>query len=286
MTKSEANLVERYLLGDLPEAQRTAMEDRLFADSQVFEEMWAHENQLVDDYVRGRLPGAQRERFESHYLASPVHQRRVLAARYLLAAADRGVEPRLSFVQHFLQSLRSFGAPQFALTAAVILLALGSIWLFKERSRLREELAILRIENARRSSATPIVERDKVSPIAPLTPEVSRTAQPPRLFAFTLSPISVRSGEGQSIALPRDVETLRLKLSKPSGDWTSFGAAISHVGGRQIWTSRDLRAREGGIALDVPATRLPNDDYILTLSGVKAGTSEEVERYSFRVARK
>lgn len=286
MNKSEDNLLERYLLGDLAEAQRTAMEDRLFADREIFEQMWARENQLVDDYVRDRLTGSQRERFESHYLASPVHQRRVLAARYLLATADRGVEPRLSFVQQFVQSLRSFGAPQIALTAAVILLAVGTIWLFKERSRLREEVAILKIENAARSTTTPIVERDKTTPIVPSTPEVSRTSQPPRVFAFTLSPISVRSGEGQSIALPRDVETLRLKLNKPSGDWTNFSAAISHVGGRQMWTGRDLRAREGGITIDVPATRLSNDDYILTLSGVSAGRSEEVERYSFRVSRK
>lgn len=286
MSKSEDNVLDSYLLGDLPEAQRTAMEDRLFADREIFEQMWARENQLVDDYVRGRLPGSQRQRFENHYLASPVHQRRVLAARYLLAAADREVEPRRSFVQQFVESLRSFGAAQIALATAVILLAAGSIWLVKERSRLREEVAILRIENAARSSSTTVVELDKTSPIVPPTPEVSRTSKTPRVLAFALSPISVRSGEGQSIAVPYDLEILRLKLTKPSGDWTSFSAAISHVGGRQVWKTRDLRAREGGITIDVEAIRLSSDDYILTLSGVSAGRLEEVERYSFRVARK
>ena len=44
----------RYLLGDLPEIEQTAVEQEYFADPEKFEEVWAVENDLVDRYVRGR----------------------------------------------------------------------------------------------------------------------------------------------------------------------------------------------------------------------------------------
>ena len=67
----------RYLLGDLPETEQTAVEQEYFADQEKFEEVWAAENDLVDRYVRGRLSRAERELFERNYLQSPKHRERV-----------------------------------------------------------------------------------------------------------------------------------------------------------------------------------------------------------------
>ncbi|HEV2668794.1 MAG TPA: hypothetical protein VG324_28005, partial [Blastocatellia bacterium] len=81
----------RYLLGDLPEIEQTAVEQEYFADPEKFEEVWAAENDLVDRYVRGRLSRGERELFERNYLQSPKHRERVAVARKLLEAADRHV---------------------------------------------------------------------------------------------------------------------------------------------------------------------------------------------------
>jgi hypothetical protein len=45
----------RYLLGDLPETEQTAVELEYFADPEKFEEIWSAENDLVDRYMRGGL---------------------------------------------------------------------------------------------------------------------------------------------------------------------------------------------------------------------------------------
>src|SRR5215470_18820848 len=58
----------RYLLGDLPETEQTAVEQEYFVDPEKFEEVWATENDLVDGYVRGRLSRRERELFERNYL--------------------------------------------------------------------------------------------------------------------------------------------------------------------------------------------------------------------------
>jgi hypothetical protein len=64
------NLIRRYLLGELAEADHTALEQELLIDRGKFDQVWAVENELVDSYVRGDMSRPARERFESHYLAS------------------------------------------------------------------------------------------------------------------------------------------------------------------------------------------------------------------------
>src|SRR5215510_183207 len=81
----------RYLLGDLPETEQTAVEQEFFVDQEKFEEVWAIENDLVDRYVRGRLSRRERELFERNYLQSPKHRERVAISRKFLEAADRQV---------------------------------------------------------------------------------------------------------------------------------------------------------------------------------------------------
>ena len=62
------NLIRRYLLGELSEADQTALEQELLTDRDKFEQVCAVENELVDSYVRGEMSRADRKRFESHYL--------------------------------------------------------------------------------------------------------------------------------------------------------------------------------------------------------------------------
>jgi anti-sigma factor RsiW len=70
------NLIRRYLLGELAEADQTAFEQELLTDRGKFDQVWAVENDLIDRYVRGEMSRADRERFEGHYLASPLHRER------------------------------------------------------------------------------------------------------------------------------------------------------------------------------------------------------------------
>ncbi len=85
------NLIRRYLLGELREADQAALEQELLIDREKFDQAWAVENELIDSYVRGEMSLADRKRFEDHYLASPLHRERVEIARSLLSDIDQAV---------------------------------------------------------------------------------------------------------------------------------------------------------------------------------------------------
>ncbi|HEY6230232.1 MAG TPA: hypothetical protein VIW64_03115, partial [Pyrinomonadaceae bacterium] len=57
-------LIARYLLGDLPEEQQVAIEDRAFADNDYLALVTSVENDLIDEYVRQELSPTERQQFE------------------------------------------------------------------------------------------------------------------------------------------------------------------------------------------------------------------------------
>ncbi|MDX2029219.1 MAG: hypothetical protein SF339_01020 [Blastocatellia bacterium] len=290
----QENLIHRYLLGDLPEAEREALEAQWFSDSDAFERVWESENRLVDGYVRGRLSADERARFESHYLASPVHRRRVEAARQLLAAADaQAPEREMSFLGRIAAWFRLSPIPQYALAAGVLLAAGAIFWLLRERGRMRSEhelrIAAERIERERVEAELDRLKRERppTQPQPqPTTPAAPTATAPRTVFSFLLSPTSVRGGAGQPLTLPAGTDLVQLRLRVDPGEWVRFEAAIHTADRAPVWRGRNLRARDGIVTLALPAARLPHNDYILTLSGAAAdGRVEEINRYSFRILR-
>src|SRR5215831_8928385 len=74
---SESNqALTRYLLGELSEAECSALEQRYFTDPALFDQIVEVENELADDYARGRLDVQTRQRFETHYLNHPQRRER------------------------------------------------------------------------------------------------------------------------------------------------------------------------------------------------------------------
>jgi len=311
---AQENLIHRYLLGDLPESEQAALEERYFADSETFEQIWESENRLVDNYVRGRLMSVDRARFEERYLASPVHRRRVATARNLLAVADESAqahnapEIRPSFPQRLTEWARLSPSWQFALAAGMLLLTAGGLWLLVERTRLRGELLSLQTENVARQNR----ERELARQIAveqsergQLSAELERLrnrrtephpGQSPApssvltIFSFALSPIGVRGSAGQTLEVAPNADQVQLQLKIQSGDWPgdwqSFGAGIQTAERQPVWSQRRLKPRAGKVIVNIPARKLPFNDYILTLTGANhAGETQEIDQYSFRVIR-
>ena len=88
-TSNSRRMIRRYLLGELPEAERAALEEKYFTDQVVFEQVVQTENELVDGYVRGRLAPRERAQFERHYLAHPERRERMLFAKTFLTKLDQ-----------------------------------------------------------------------------------------------------------------------------------------------------------------------------------------------------
>jgi anti-sigma factor RsiW len=158
LTPHSSRTIRRYLLGELPEAERAALEEQYFSDRELFEQVARAESELVDGYTRGRLDPAERARFEGYYLAHPDRRERARFSKSLLGKLDRletdriateaaaaGPSTGASWLGRLLAPL---GRPEFArgfatrlsiaVAAAAVLLA-GS-WLWFETYRLRQQL--------------------------------------------------------------------------------------------------------------------------------------------------
>ncbi len=294
----------RYLLGDLPESEGTALAERCFNDNETFDRMWENETRLVDDYICGRLGSHDRVLFEEHYLASPVHRRRVATARNLLADAEvyagagSAAEAHPSVLQRLTKWLSLSPAWQFAMTAAILLLIAGAGWLLTEQSRLRVELANMQTENAaqqnRERELARLIEAGRsernqlAADLDRLRKEQTDPSSRPSLkvFSFALSPIGVRGSTGETLVIPPGADQVQLQLTLPTGDWQKLQAVIETADDKPVWRQLQLKPRGGQVIVTVSAKKLPFDDYILTLSGLtRAGEPEVINRYSFRIIR-
>ncbi len=84
--------IRRYLLGQLDEREREAVEARLFAEAEFLELVEAEEEELLDQYVAGRLTAEERKAWESYRAARRDLVRREPFARALRKRLRRGVE--------------------------------------------------------------------------------------------------------------------------------------------------------------------------------------------------
>jgi hypothetical protein len=314
---TQENLMRRYLLGDLPELETNELEVEVLRDDEKFDQMWEVENQLVDGYVRGILSSADRERFERHYQSSPIHRQRVAVAKNLVAEADRSLasviptSSKMSWASRLSETLGfSLLSWQSALVAATLLLAICSLWLFVDRSHLRqsqeqltaesqsrqsregsltEQLATAQDENKRLESE---IERLRAAQnVNSQSPNQPERVQPPSTFSLLLSPMLVRGGGApQTLIPPPRTDLIRLQMKVDRENARRLQVRVRTVEGRQVWEQQikapASHAATSTISAEIPASKLPLGDYILTLSAITSTDGpQEINRYFFRVIR-
>jgi anti-sigma factor RsiW len=182
MTRQQPSeeLMIRYLLGELSEAERGEFERLCFDDDQAFEELLAVEAELTDDYVRGTLKGHRREQFEQHLLRSPARRDELALARLITQTPMSGAAPKLtsssparerSKWQAFLTSLGMHRqAWQFSL-ATVLIVAVGiGIWVLWTRFQSSEIASVQsRTEITPQSSSPPPANQEPQNSSQPVT---------------------------------------------------------------------------------------------------------------------
>lgn len=313
----QSELMRRYLLGLLPEAEQLDLEARFFADGETLEQIWASENELIDAYVRNRLTAAERAQFERHYLAAPEHRERVAFAQELLRAADEaGAEERSSVTEQAATPAQSFWtklmgslrAPQLAfgaMAALLVLLFAGGAWLISERLRWRAQLEQAQTERAAahqraRELAAQIAQQQERN--IELSRELERLREEQRRALAATSPAAkpvllsflllatVRGGSEQPVLkIPPGTAQVRLQMRLERNDYPRYRASLRPVDGGAAWDSASvsITSRKDGtvVSVRVPTARLIPGDYILTLTGVDAsGAAEQSNRYFFRVS--
>jgi anti-sigma factor RsiW len=314
------NLIRKYLLGELEEADQAALEQELLIDRGKFERVWAVENELVDSYVRGEMSRADRERFESHYLASPLHRERVAIAESFLTNIDKAVgetvevsekEPLVPWRRRFpLRSPRPVFGPVFGmLLVMALLLAFGLVWSYIERVRLTGQIANVQKEAQTERELLKQREREQASRNQEFEKQIAdvsrrneqlkaeleqlrqrRQSAAPIVLSFLLAPAPERGEKAPpQTTIPLSAGKARMLMELDHNDYANYQIILQTVEGREILRSRTAKVRFGKdrafAALPVKAGELTKGDYVLILLGQTAdGKIEEIDRYFFRVS--
>ncbi|MBO0724794.1 MAG: hypothetical protein J2P52_04260 [Blastocatellia bacterium] len=308
------NIIRRYLLGELAEAEQTALEQELLIDPDKFDQAWTVEIELVDSYVRGEMSRADRERFEGNYLASPLHRERVAIAESFLTSIDQAPgetveasEPVVSWRRWF--PLRLPLPVYGVILVMALLLTFSMVWSHIERVQLTGQIANL--QNGARTERAFLKQRERelasrnqefekeMDDVSRRNEQLKleleqlrrrRPAVAPTVLSFLLTSAPVR-GENTppQPTFPLLNGNARLLMELNDHDHTNCLVILQTVEGREI-----LRRRTGKVTfgtnrafatLQVKAGELTKGDYILILFGQTAdGKSEEIDRYFFRMS--
>lgn len=313
-------LIARYLLGDLPEEEQVAIEDRAFSDQEYLALVTAVENDLIDEYVRQELSATERQQFETRFLASTERRQRVEFAKALARVPEQTVvseRAKWSWRDSLYALISGLNpAAKFAAVAVMLLLLVGGAWLLTATLRLRSQLTQLQaqseelqkelqqqIEAERRRSeqlnAGLREEKQQREQTEESLRQLSETGDastpPPRpvIASLTLLPGLSRGGNDKSsLILADDTRLVRLQIGiDPDEPYKAFSVELRTAAGRQVWTRENLSARTRGraraVSLTLPAAALKPGDYELRLSGrPEGGGSEDIGFYYFDVKKR
>ena len=272
----------RYLIGEMTEEERAALEERYFADDGTFARLLAEEDALVAAYLRGTLPGAERERFEATFLGSADGRRRLQLARDL---GRRAAGPALSRPVSTGRPSRRWMA---AVAATVVLAAFALSW------RMRDVVPRPPVSPRRAANPTGPVETARPGPPSPGAGTIEAT--PPvvpsgNVLTVILAAGLVRDvGASRAFAIPPDTAAVRLHLLTSAHDDVRYRVSIQTPEGveRADSPAATVPPAKGSraVEVDVPAAALAPGTYIALLSGItRDGRAETVAEYTFRVTR-
>ena len=270
----------RYLLGAVDEDERALIERDYFTDDDALDRVTAAEDDLIEDYLAGRLTPHDRWRFEHAYLAAPGHRARVDTVRRLIARAAVTETPQRvrsegrlpAWRPAVVNPVKAAVSLRWLAAAASIVLVASAVWLWTSMNR----------------TAPPQVA---AQPAPSSTPAVGQPAAPAtatRVFALIVSPVSVRgAGADRTVVIPEGTQrvTIRLGLDADTMPLATAHASVRVVGGEEVWEGMlvALGGEESIGSIDVAASQLPAEDYVIAVQGTTHDGRQQSARYFLRV---
>lgn len=310
--------ITRYLLGEMSEDERMALEEKYFSEAGLYEQLEIAEGELIRRYVENELSPRERRLFEMRFLSRPWQREKAKLAQalkiYLAQQQAQKQAGAAALFERMAVWLRPFEIkPAFAwsmATAMVAMIFTGS-WLFIQTQDLQtrltqletERLGSLQREQALRQQSEAQREQNNAL-AAQLQSEQNRRAEfenkinPPQRFSITLPLIqgASRSSEAapQRHRLQIGPENQLVQLLLYAGSaaaYENFRVILETAAGDTILAQYRLAAQQTtkgrAVMVSLPANMLSADDYLVTLQGVLASREiEEVGHYYFNVTKK
>lgn len=255
----ERTLVE-YLLGRLPEPDRTHIDERLFTDEALEEELMATADDLIHAYLKGVLSAEDRGHFETHFLAVPRHQQRLAFVRDLgLAVEQVNLEDGRKTTGRIPGAVPIWEQLWPAAAALVLLLAAMLFVLTRPVGNQRHAGTAL---DPPRSPTLPAVR-----------PEPTPSAAPPQVAVPQGSTVRVvrlplQAGAPVRVALSESTRLVQVEVAVPEGP-PSYDAVLRGLDGTDAWRTESLPPPTSGrrLIFSVPAEVFRVDSYTLRVEG-------------------
>lgn len=293
----------QYLLGELSEAERDQLEDRLFSEETYLSQLQMVEEQLIDDYVYEVLSARQRTQFERQYLISARRQQKLRFAQELKQALETAPNQQATSASEGywtkVKALWQSSAWRFGMaTAALTLLVITGWWVIRYRSATTTNSvpsSTVAVQMSQTAQATGEIHAQPTPAVTPTQSKPPVTVPTRSAEAVTvlsvLSPGLLRdSNDGANsnlVILSPGVTGITLQLRyQPNPRYVAYRVTIETVEGKRLLTRDHLRPRAAQpyLRVSLPAHSLPVNDYVLFLSGkTSQGEDEGIDDYVFRV---
>lgn len=276
---NDDELLRRYLLGELPEAEVERLESRLLEDDALFELAEAVEADLLAACARGELAPAERERVLLRLASSPQGRERLALARGLTSLAPR------STVVPFPVRTPPLARPavRWAAAAAALVAVAGGSWFalheirtLEKGQRIAEEIQPPPIDTPENPVVppppdTPAVIVEKKPPVP--TPEPPERAVPviaKKVITLALGVLR-DTGDLQKFEIEPEVQQVEIQVDLTTAvGYESFSASLRNTETGKVWENNELEPRQvdGYLVLGLPAGELPDGIYELKIQFV------------------
>lgn len=318
----------KYLFGELAEPEQSRIEELCFTDDGFYERLAAVENNLIDRYVQNALPESVRSAFEAKYLITPGRRKRVEESEKVIDLiinypSDSPKPSWWKYLRGFFEGRDLF--LQFSLAAMLLVMAIGCVWLMKDRARLakqveqtqaslrQKEIELQQQREAQRQGAEPVLEvssspqseheqdeqlpkvsRDKaqVARETRLQDKPNASVSPASVAAYEFPLVAVRSVQSQKpLIIQAGQKSARLVIYVKKNSYRQFHISIQRVSDEEVWsqTVRKGRSTSTGerISFELPTSVFKKKDYILVVAAVKPdGALEKLDTRAFSVVNK
>lgn len=301
-------LLKRYLLGALPEAETERLHALSVTDEELAGRVDAVENELVDAYVRGELPHDDREQFKSFYLSSPRRREKVRLAEGFLVLEGRAAAQAAGIKQAAAQralpdrsTRRTPARPpfrlQWGLAAASLALLVAGGYLLLQNLGLRKQLTDAQSQHApdprvgelERQLAQERSAKDQALKELQQAHDAQLNLDQLKTVSVLLAPPLRGAGRPPTLSLHPGTDLVVLVLPVEADDFPAYQAKLkdprtNHV----LWSSATLAIAPGSerktVSISFRANLLKQQNYIVDLIGIPSqGTGEVIGGYPFRV---
>ena len=297
MTEMTTEVMIQYLLDELPEQERSALEEKYFDDPQIFDEMSKVEEDLIDDYVRDRLPSSQRQKFEQVYLGNEQRKARVRFAQALVTQVDQPgtvqAANKESFWSRLLLPIQVNRLAAGLSFAAAVLMLVGGAWLYLQYLQLKQDLNRAHSIQSASAEREQILqkqladERNKSNQLAeelnkrPTLP-TNQNSFPTSFVSLIIAVAGTRDGNTSgptSLSLPSSANEVRLQIRLGDSAYSRYNVKVQTADSRDVFGQRNVTARGNAVNVVVPAAKFQSGDYVVVVQGVTTnGDAEDVSK--------